>query len=353
MKDLKDIKNIKDVKDLKKPSIWWGEKTTAQKWRFAFYCLFIVIGIILLFVFVYAKQIFGPDSELGLIIGDYENGFVAFGAWFADKTGSIIASAFAIFAAMAVYGLLSLINKGITFKGKKAKTVGSILQSLTRYAVIIIAAFIVLGIWGVNVATLLGGIGILSLIIGLGCQSLINDIISGIFLVTDKTFDVGDIVVIDDFRGTVVEIGIKSTKVMDAGGNIKTISNSSITSIVNMTDKNSVAVADCDISYEESLEKVEQLINKSLPQIRKSIPKINGAIEYKGVAALAQSGVTLRFIAPCKEENRFQVVRDMNRAIILLFTKNGIKVPYPQLDVHLKNETGNNNNPVVDIKKDI
>ena len=227
-----------------------------------------------------------------------------------------------------------LIVKGLTIKGKKAKTIGSLIRSFIKYVAIIIAIFAVLSTWGVDVTTLLASLGVLTLIIGLGCQTLISDVVSGLFLVFDDSFNVGDIVVIDNFRGTVQEIGLRSTRIIDAGGNVKAINNSSISTVVNLTDELSVAVCDCDISYNESIERVEAVISKNLPTISKKIKAIKNGPYYKGIAVMGDSGITLRFIAECREEDKFQVVRDLNREIYIMFTNNDVLIPYPQIVVN-------------------
>ena len=99
----------------------------------------------------------------------------------------------------------------------------------------IVAIAVILTLWGVNVVSVVAGLGILTLIVGLGCQTLIQDVISGVFIVFDDYFSVGDTVIVDGFRGKVASIGLKSTKIIDASGNIKSIPNSSISTVTNVS----------------------------------------------------------------------------------------------------------------------
>lgn len=105
---------------------------------------------------------------------------------------------------------------------------------------------------------ILAGIGILGLIVGLGAQPLIADVIAGLFIVFEKVFDVGDIIVVDGFRGTVKEIGIRTTQIVDVGGNVKIINNSDLKTIINMTNQLSLAICDLNIEYGESLKELKQ-----------------------------------------------------------------------------------------------
>ncbi len=214
----------------------------------------------------------------------------------------------------------------------------SLLCSFIKYIAAIIIVFFILASFGVDTGALLAGLGILSLVVGLAIQPLLQDIIAGLFVVFEKTYDVGDVVVVDTFRGTVVEIGIRTTKLQDAGGDIKVINNSDIRTLINMTSELSLAISEVDIEYGESLERVEQVIAENLPVIREKIPSITDGPYYKGVVTLGLNGVTLRLVAQCPEGDKFQVQRDMNRQIKLIFDANDIGIPFSQVVVHQAKE---------------
>ena len=157
---------------------------------------------------------------------------------------------------------------------------------------------------------------------------------AGIFIVFERTFEIGDIIVVDGFRGTVKEMGIRTTKIEDAGGDVKVINNSDIRTLINMTSKLSTAVCDISISYNEDIEKVEQVLNKNLGKIKEKYKAIVNGPTYVGVQSLADSAVIIRVIAECNEMMRYQVQRDINREIKIIFEKNNIQIPYPQIVVH-------------------
>ncbi len=217
-------------------------------------------------------------------------------------------------------------------------TVSTLLYSLYKYAVVILATVVVLiQFLGYKYMTeLLAGLGVMTLVIGLGCQSLISDVVAGIFMVFEGNFQVGDVVVINGWRGNVVEIGLRTTVVEDIGGNTKIVNNSSITELVNNSHALSLATCTVGIEYEESIERVEEIIAQNIDSIASSIPEIAEGPYYKGVDALADSSVNLIFIAKCSEEDKFTVQRQLNRQIKLLFDKHNINIPYPQLTVSNK-----------------
>ena len=261
------------------------------------------------------------------------NGFAALAQWFVEHGHIILYSIVVIGIVLLIIALLNLLGRVLKFKNKKAATVTSLVKSLLKWAIIMVSIFLILKKWGVDTDKILASIGIITLIIGLGCQSLIQDVIAGIFLVADSAFEVGDIVVVDDFRGTITEIGLKNTKLEDAGGNIKVISNSAITTMVNLTDSLSLSIVEIAIPYEENLKRTETLLIERLKDMKKRIPTIVEGPYYKGVEELGDSAVILKVIAKTKEEDRFQNTRDMKRDIYMFLNGNSIVVPYPQLTV--------------------
>jgi small-conductance mechanosensitive channel len=304
-------------------------KTKEQKKALIKTIVIWALCIIVVLLAIFAKQLFHSD-----LYGSDANGFIAIGDWFKLNALNFLKTAMLILIIWMILMILKLIAKGIGKKNKKAATVASLLLSVIKWTMIFIGLFIGLGYWGVDTSDLLASIGVIALIIGLGCQSLISDIVAGLFIVFDDAFQVGDIVVIDDYRGTVEDIGLKSTKLVDAGGNIKIINNSSIGELTNLSKDLSVAICDdCDISYNEDLRRVESIIAKELPNVKKEIPAIVDGPYYKGVSEFYRDGPLLKFVARCKEEDVYQVTRDMKKWIFKMLDDNGVDIPYPQFYV--------------------
>lgn len=290
--------------------------------------------------FVFADYLFGEESlfEKWIAEGNVTNSTLA---GLIRMLSHLLKTFQIVVLSFFAYHLIAWITKKSFRKSNRMLTIHKLLTSFLKYLVAIVALLFVLSAWGVNTTTLLASAGILGLVIGLGAQSLIADIIAGIFIVFEGSYQVGDIVVIDGWRGTVDEIGIRTTKIIDAGGNIKIINNSNIATVINQTKELSVAKCVMSISYDESLERVEKIISDNLDKIREKIPGIVDGPYYKGVTELGASSVNLMFLANCKEEDIYQVQRDMNRQFKLLFDKNDIVIPYPQIVVNQpeKNET--------------
>ena len=249
-----------------------------------------------------------------------------------------------VFAAI----LLQQISK-IKVGGKKAITILKLLCNFIKWTIAIAGVFLIMASWGVDTIMIIASAGVLTLIIGLGSQTLIADILAGIFIVFEGDFQVGDIIIIDGWRGEVQVIGIRTTKLLDAGGNVKIVNNSEIKTIINQTKEYSLALCYVAISYEDRIEKVEAVIADNIDKLKEKIPLIVEGPFYKGVSELGESSVNLLFVAKCNENDIYQVQRDLNREIKIMFDNNGINIPFNQLVVHM----GKNDEPSQISKKEI
>ena len=162
-------------------------------------------------------------------------------------------------------------------------------------------------------------------------QSLIDDVVAGLFIVFENEFNVGDWITVGDFRGQVISIGIRTTK-LKAAGNVKIINNNSIQGVLNQTIEPSIAKTLIDVEYGADLPKVEKIIKEHLGEV--VVPGAIGEVSYDGVDSLGASGVTLQFTVNCYEGDIFAVSRALNGAIKVMFDKYGIGIPFPQVVVH-------------------
>lgn len=231
---------------------------------------------------------------------------------------------------------LTLVDLVKTHKAR-ALTVTHVVRSLIKYACFIIGAVWTLSILGVDLTAIFASLGILTLVVGFGAQSLIEDMVTGLFIILEGNYNIDDVIILDDFRGTVKKIGIRTTTIEDAGGNLKIVNNSDIRNIQNRSILPSVAICDIGICYEDDIRKVEEAILPKLEGIYARNPNLfKAAPEYKGVQDLADSSVVLRFTAYCDEADIFVATRMLKREMKILFDDNNISIPFPQLDVHAK-----------------
>ena len=313
---------------------WWQRKTPGQRASFIASVIIFLVSLVGFLVFMDARKIFGDEVGDSLFGEGYANGWQRFGKELIEGSQKWALSLIFIFMAITIIFIATFITHLFDNKSRKAKTISSLIRSLVKYIVIIALICVVLVVWGVDVIGIIAGVGVLTLIVGLGCQALIQDVISGLFIVFDDYFAVGDTVIIDGFRGTIIDIGLKTTKVQDFGGNIKSITNSSILTVVNMSRLRSVASVTLSVSYNEDVERVEALILKEIEEIKEKVPNIVEGPWYKGIDNISASSVDFLVLCFVMEDNRFQVTRDLKREFYLCFKKNDVQIPYAQVTVN-------------------
>ena len=294
----------------------------------------VVISLVLIVAMVFIIiEMAAPASTVGE--------WVKLNVWDTEKAGkdfmthlpTLIQSLIYIVIIYAVAKLLRIIFHNRMQKSNRTKTVLTLLDGIVKYACAIAIIIFILQAVGVNATAIFASVGILTLVIGLGCQSLIADIVAGMFIIFENEYNVGEIITINDFRGTVIEIGIRSTKVLDVAGNIKIINNSDISSVVNMSRELSLAVVDCEFPYDVPVEVIEGLLKDNFEKFKQKIPAIIEGPFYKGVSGYGDSNVAVKIVAKCKEEDRYQVQRDLLREYRMVFTAAGIDLSFNQVVV--------------------
>lgn len=235
----------------------------------------------------------------------------------------------------AITAVIQLVFGTWKMKSRHAETIKSLLGNCLKYAVAIYAVVFGLSILGVNMMAVIASLGVLGLIVGFGAQTLIEDVITGLFIIFEGQIHVGDIVTIDNFRGTVTSIGIRTTQITDSGGNIKIINNSDIRTLTNLSEVDSVAVVDLSISYGADLEQAEEAVKQLLEELPSRYPKVfKDRPSYLGVQTLGASSVDLRVSAVVEEPNIYAARRLLNRELKLAMDRAGIEIPFPQVVVH-------------------
>ncbi len=308
-------------------NIKWNERTAWQKTVTVLRWIFIVLVVAICIAVIFQHQIFKNNALFSYILGnEWDHGFNIFAI-----TACVMFICVALTVVAIVRWLLQLLA---TILNARGETICRLCRSFLRYIALIGMIYYCLTLLGVNVWTLLASAGILALAISLGAQSLVSDIVSGLFVIFEGDFRVGDIIMVDDWRGTVLEIGIRTTKVEDSLQNVKIIRNSDISNVVNMTKKLSFVSANYSIEYNESLEHVESILSKELPKIAERLPAIVHGPYYRGVTQLGDNSVDLKITMQCEEKNRFQLERDFNREMRLLFAQYDINIPFPQVVIN-------------------
>lgn len=217
---------------------------------------------------------------------------------------------------------------------KKTETFKVLIKNVVKYIIIIFLILAILTVYGVDVTSVLAGLGIVGVVLGLALQDLAKDIIAGVSIILENQYAIGDIISISDFKGEVIFLGLKTTKIKNYEGQVKIIANRNATEVINYSMEDSLAIIDIDISYEEDNDKVEKVLLELTEQLTKQLPKLKGKVELLGIQELTSFSVRYRIIAPTIAMEHFDVERKIRKKIKEKLDKENIKIPYPQIEVH-------------------
>ena len=215
---------------------------------------------------------------------------------------------------------------------KKTKTYVKLIKSITRYIFIILTIIVLLEINGVNISSMIAGVGIISIIIGFAIQDALKDIIKGFDILSDSYYQVGDVIKYGDIVGKVLVIGLKTTKVEDIYTfNVVSISNRNIETVEVVSNLINI---DIPLPYELKTKDAEKVIGKIIDKI-KDDEKVEKA-EYRGVNELGESAIKYQIKVYCNPVDKVQTRRDALGYIIKTLEENNISVPYNKLDIYKK-----------------
>ena len=298
-----------------------------QKW--------IVLGIIILFVLLGSLTgIIFPGTGFASVIDNSIGKFFDVFSLVKNNYINILESIAIILFIGILFYVVSVIIKLLTRKNSRAETIGILIVSVAKFALMVMALILVLAAWNVPTPTLLAGAGIVGLAISFGAQGLLEDVFAGLSIIMEKQFVVGNFVEVDNFRGEVIEIGPRNTRIKNIYGNVLIMANSDIREIINLSEDLSFAISEISVEYSADIVEVEQIIKSELKVIGEKIPLIVAGPIYDGVDQLGDSAVVVRVIAHCEEKDRIAVRRSLNKELKVLFDKNNINIPFPQLVVH-------------------
>ena len=217
-------------------------------------------------------------------------------------------------------------------KKKNIETYLKLLRSIGRYLWIIIVFFILLKINGINVTSIVTGVGVLGIVFGLAVQDAMKDIIKGFDIITDSYYKVGDVVRIDKYTGKVIAIGLKTTRLEDIyEKNIISISNRNIEKVEILSHMINI---DLPLPYDLKSKKAEDTINYIVGNIKK-IKNVE-KVEYKGINDFSDSSIKYHIKVYTSPVKKIQIRRDALTCILKCLEEKKISIPFNQLDIHQK-----------------
>lgn len=217
---------------------------------------------------------------------------------------------------------------------KRKATVIGLINNIIKYIIIIIVIILILNTYGVNTTSIIASLGAVSVIIGLAFQDIIKDFLAGIFIIFDNAYAVGDYVEINGFKGEVISLGLKTTKIKAYTGEVKIISNSSFIEVINYNLNHSKIILYIPFPYDTKIEKVEKSLNKVKEKIEENKNVYN--LELLGVDEFKDSSISYAISIECVPMTHIAIKRETLKLIKQTFDTDGIEIPYNQLDIHIK-----------------
>ena len=217
---------------------------------------------------------------------------------------------------------------------RKSKTINGLINNLIKYFIIIIDIVMILDIFGIDTKTLIASLGVVGFVVGLAVQDTLKDFVAGMSIILENQYRVGDTITVKGFRGEVISLGIKSTKIKAYTGEVMIVPNHLIEEVVNHSLDKSLAVVDIPVSYDTDLKKLESILSNLFSKL--SIDGITGDIKILGLESYDDSSISYRVVVDTIPMKHYQVERELKRAIKLELDKNGIEIPFPQVVVHKK-----------------
>jgi len=213
---------------------------------------------------------------------------------------------------------------------QRSEAIGALLRSLITATVVSIALLLILPILGINVGPLLASAGVLGVALGFGAQSLVKDYLSGIFLVFEDQYGVGDLVDLGEAVGVVEDVTLRITRLRDLGGVVWYVRNGEILRVANQSQGWVLAAVDIPVAYNENLDKVRQAVD-SVAEDMYGDPMYDdmllGRPTYAGVEAVSGEAVFIKIIAKAAPEKQIPLTRAIRARVKEAFDHAGIQVP--------------------------
>ena len=246
----------------------------------------------------------------------------------------IIVSAFILYFIIKQIMSNFFLKKARRRSNKKALTLLTILNNIIKYIILIIALLTVLATWGVDTKALLASLGVAGAVAGLAMQDMIKDFLGGADVLTEDQFKVGDNIQIGNFRGNVIYLGLKTTKIRAYTGEVKIINNRNMNDVINYSIMNAICVVDIGLSYDNKIEETEKVLQKAIDNASKKVNYLQKPIAILGIEELTNDSVVYRIEAEVPPMKNFEFNRILLKEVLKEAEAHNLTLSYNKVDVH-------------------
>lgn len=220
---------------------------------------------------------------------------------------------------------------------KREDTLISVFMGTFNIAILIIAGQMILQEIGVEIGPLIAAAGIAGIAVGFGGQYLIRDVISGLFIILENQYRVGDVVCFDNTCGLVEGISLRMTTLRDLDGTVHHVPHGEIKKVSNLSKFYARVNLNLGISYSSDLEKVIKVVNKVGDELAKD-PEWKDFIvkppQFLRVDDFAESAIVIKILGETKPIKQWDVTGELRKRLKIAFDKEGIEIPFPQRVIH-------------------
>jgi small conductance mechanosensitive channel len=245
-------------------------------------------------------------------------------------------------------------RKGDAEYQKRVDTLSAVVRYLFTVTLLTVAAIMVLGEVGVEVGPILAAAGIVGLAVGFGAQNLVQDVISGFFILLEDQVRVGDVVQVGDKGGLVERMTLRMVVLRDLAGVVHYVRNGQIQVISNMTKEYGRYIFDIGVAYREDVDHVIRVIQEVDEEIRANpefTDDILEPIEILGLDQFADSAVVIKARNKTKPIRQWAVGREFNRLLKKRFDREGIEIPFPHVTMYMGQDKAGQSPPLrVEVK---
>lgn len=221
---------------------------------------------------------------------------------------------------------------------QKQQTLTPIIKTLLQYGIYFIAFMLMLRAVGINPLPLLAGAGILGVVIGMGAQPLINDLVSGFFILFEGLFLVEDYIETESARGIVEAIHIRTTRVRDPDGQLHILRNGQINSVVSYSKEYTFAVVEVGVAYDSNLDHVFRVLDKIGGQLKDNNLEVIEPLKVKGIKEFGESELLIRTLTKVRPGCHRRVAFELREMIKKAFDQEGIEIPFARRVIIFEND---------------
>jgi len=225
----------------------------------------------------------------------------------------------------------------------RAQTIGLVLRSSASIVIYVLAILTALSEIGIDLAPLIAGAGIAGVALGFGAQSLVKDFLSGIFMLIEDQYGVGDVIDVGEATGTVEVVNLRTTKLRAVDGTVWHVPNGEIRRVGNMSQQWARALLDVQVAYDTDIDRAQQVVKEVADGLWHEDTWRTDILEEPeiwGVESLAASGIAIRLVVKTQPGRQWAVSRELNRRIKDRFDVEGIEIPFPQQVMWVRRDGG-------------